>query len=247
MKKPVKYMKRENVVLTQDHKDRVLARLEEVQQKVKKLWGKDVPIPTVTYDLKGLVAGLAYAHQNKIRLHPIFLCENESDYIYDTVAHEYAHIIVHHTHTVPKGKKKIMAHGAEWQDVMSKIGLGPKAGKSWADVIKHKYNPSSIEQKPKRKYGPRKPGGRTVGELMLKIKKLSAAELTALCNRLGVQMASGAAFAEPAPLTDREIKAWQEERKLNNLLHEDFTHLVPQNTVSTAGWAQHVIEHLSSR
>ena len=71
--------------------------------------------PTISYDLRGIKAGVAYLQQNHIKLNRTLLFENQASFIAQTVPHELAHLIVYHVF----GKAK--PHGKEWQFVMQQL------------------------------------------------------------------------------------------------------------------------------
>ena len=110
-------------------------------------------------------------------------------------------------------------------------------------MIKHVYNPSSIDMPIRKKTGPRKPGGRKVGEIILKIKGLKPEELEALKARLGFEIKEA---EEQRPPTPQEIQAAKEQHQLAGLLRSEYAHLRPHDAASYAGWATHVITNLRS-
>lgn len=242
-KKPVKFMQREAVVLTQELKDKCEARTKEIFELAKKLWKIKYVMPTITYDLKSLTCGMAHTGKNLLRFHPIFLAENPSDYLLETVPHEVAHLLVplvgpilRKKHGWPEGKYH--GHGNEWRAIMVAIGRGPKPGQTWKDVIKHAYDPSSIPITPRRKHGPRKPGGKKVGEIIAKIKTLKPDELEALKERLGLDM--DGLMEMLMPPTPEEIAAQAESHELHMVLASKFP-TKRGDSVSVAGWARNVI------
>lgn len=258
-KKPVVFLKREHIVLTKELKAKVEARVKETIELAEKIWGFKLPMPDIRYDLKSRVAGMAYPAWNRLRFHPIFLVENERDYLTETVPHEVAHLLVPHigpkirAAMIKAGKlpkavadKKFMSHGNEWQAIMLGLKRGPRKDQTWKDVIKHVYNPSSIDMPVRKKHGPRQPGGRKVGEILLRIKGLNEEELEALRQRLGAGFEIKLGEKERPP-TPQEIQAAKEHHELMQLLRGEYNHWRPHDVASYAGWANNVITHLEVR
>lgn len=248
--KPVRYLKREQILLTKELKERVEKKILETLKRVKALYQVDIPMPTIHYDLKRLVAGQARHWKNPqdpygvpiktvLRFHPVFLVENTEDYIRETVPHEVAHIAVAY---VWKGKpknpknKKVISHGEEWREMMVKLGVGPKGEQSWTDIIKSFYNPSSLDIPPKKKYGPRKVGGKQVGDIMARIKRLTPEEIAALLARLGIE---GVSKNSP------EVQAEIDELDMHLTNTREYRPL-RKGTLSVAGHALNAIKSLEN-
>ena len=242
--KKTKMLPSETVVLTPELKEQVNARITECIKMAKELWDVDVTFPIVRYDIKTHMGGLCYQTKHLIRLNPI-LVENVTDYIQETVAHEIAHLIVPYVFKKPKeGRAKILSHGPEWQEIMVGLKIGPKPGQTWKDVNKHKYDTSSIELPPRKKHGPRKPGGRKVGEILLKIGTLNEEEMAALVERLGVPI-NIVKVAEPV-ITPEDIIAVRESNQLRELLYNVFADIAPEKG-TLAGWAICAIKDLKEK
>lgn len=83
--------------------------------------GINFPLPAVTFDLVGTVAGQAHYTSNfsgwKIRFNMDLLLENSSNMINDTVPHEVAHLITFALYGVG-----VKAHGPEWQRITKELG-----------------------------------------------------------------------------------------------------------------------------
>ncbi|WP_101775441.1 SprT family zinc-dependent metalloprotease [Pasteurella oralis] len=79
------------------------------------------PVPVVTYQIRGVKAGVAYLQRNEIRLNPILLLENREEFIAQVVPHELAHLIVYQVFG------RVQPHGKEWREVMAVVfDLEPK-------------------------------------------------------------------------------------------------------------------------
>lgn len=248
--KKTPFIPRETVLLTKELKQKVEKQIRLCNARAKKLWNIDVEMPEVRYDLKRLVAGQAISrrtsegHVHKLRLHPVFLVENVKDYIEETVTHEMAHIYCSILHpSTPT--RRVESHGNEWKKIMVALGVGPKPGQDWKRVIQSFYNPASLDIPEKRKYGPRKPGGRKVGDILALIKKLNKEEVAALELRLGISIKDidGAQVAPPPRKpTKRELLTEQEYHGLLEKLQSEYFDERPAKSVSIYGWAKHVIE-----
>ncbi|WP_235972348.1 SprT family zinc-dependent metalloprotease [Spirabiliibacterium falconis] len=89
-------------------------------------------MPSVSYNVRGLKAGVAYLNENEIRLNRTLLEQNPDDFIRETVPHELAHLIVHQHY-----RRRVKPHGKEWQFVMKEVfGLPPN--------VCHEYDTSAV-------------------------------------------------------------------------------------------------------
>lgn len=246
MKKKIKFMEREAVVLTDELKKQCEDRVKETLALAKKLWKVKMAMPEIRYDLKSLCCGMAYPAMNLLRFHPIFLVENETDYIRETIPHEVAHLLVPIVGPILRqkhpnlGSGKIMSHGQEWRMIMEALDRGPKEGQNWKDVIKHVYDPSSIQLPVRKKHGPRKPGGRAVGEIIAKIKGLKEEELAALKSRLGFDI-----NLEAEPSVEQLL--FEKEFTKLIMVVEQYPDVRSANSYTPAGHAIDVIKHLTKR
>lgn len=99
----------------------VLARIAEVEKRT----GWKLPNIEIRYDLNSRrVAGQAvynYADPSRLimRLNPIMWNYNKQHYIYDTVVHEWSHLV----DVYLNGKSS--HHGSNWQSIMRKAGVTP--------------------------------------------------------------------------------------------------------------------------
>ncbi|QIM68938.1 SprT family zinc-dependent metalloprotease [Basfia succiniciproducens] len=76
---------------------------------------RSFPMPTVTYQVRGMKAGVAYLQQNEIRLNRTLLLENSAEFIGQVVPHELAHLLVYQVFG------RVKPHGVEWQTVMNNV------------------------------------------------------------------------------------------------------------------------------
>lgn len=145
-------------LLTPELRAKVEKRVRECLDRAAELWpehkAKFQDAPEIRYDVKNRFGGYAISggpDDWTIRLNLILCYENEAHFIEQTVGHEAAHLIQRVVFgsvkkVVEKGQvvqKKVRPHGAEWREVMVKLGLKP--------LVYHTYDTSSIETKSRRK------------------------------------------------------------------------------------------------
>jgi SprT protein len=160
-------------ILTPELQKKIEARVRECLDIAQKVYPKHAKkfdkLPTILYNIKNTVGGLAYTGGDMdytIRLNLIFCFENEAEFIKQTVGHEAAHLIcdrVFGTFKEVDGKRvKIRPHGTEWKEVMKHLGLVPHRT--------HVYDTTSLDLQPKKR---RKRGATiTVKEIAAMIKRL---------------------------------------------------------------------------
>lgn len=106
-------------------RSRLDSRIAECQQLVSALHPE---FPKVDYTLftRRRAAGLAFGNEHRIALNEVLLRENPETMLRDTVAHEFAHILVwwrylrqtHCPSTAAPALEPPRAHGPEWRAVM---------------------------------------------------------------------------------------------------------------------------------
>lgn len=77
-------------------------------------------MPTISFDLTGTRAGIAYWRRRHIRLNAVLLLENVEHFESDVIPHELAHLLCRAAHG-----KKVAPHGPEWKSFMRKLGVEP--------------------------------------------------------------------------------------------------------------------------
>lgn len=93
----------------------VQRQLKRDLAKASSYFQREFCTPTVSYQVRGLKAGVAYLQQNEIRLNPILLEENGDAFIRQVVPHELAHLLVYQQFG------RVQAHGKEWKMVMEEV------------------------------------------------------------------------------------------------------------------------------
>ncbi len=101
-------------------------RIEECVE-IYRAAGIQMFTPTVSFDLRGRVAGKAiYSARPHVQLNAVLLNENQEEFIADTVGHEVAHLA-----TRTRYGARPSSHGPEWQRMMRLIGQTPSRTHSY--------------------------------------------------------------------------------------------------------------------
>ena len=102
-------------------KDLIQIATEEFIDKWNNQQSKQIPYIHHKFDLKGRVAGQFWHHNIKcwFRWNLPLAIQNSDDFLINTVGHEVAHLITHHTYP------RATSHGYEWKSVMVNLGLEP--------------------------------------------------------------------------------------------------------------------------
>lgn len=96
-------------------KMQVQRKLAESLRLAEDYFNREFPIPSVSYDVRGMKAGVAYLQKNEIKFNRTLLLENPEEFIRQVVPHELAHLIVYQIFG------RVKPHGQEWQNVMNTI------------------------------------------------------------------------------------------------------------------------------
>lgn len=105
---------------------RVTAKLQEGIAKAEAKYGQKFPMPIVSYELRGTVAGYANYRRWSIRLNFELMMQNVDEFIERTVPHELAHLITDRVYPEAhqrgwSGKREV--HGPKWQSVCAVLGM----------------------------------------------------------------------------------------------------------------------------
>ncbi|MDO4431216.1 MAG: SprT family zinc-dependent metalloprotease [Lonepinella koalarum] len=96
-------------------KIQIQRRLRQCLQQSEQFFNRTFPMPEISYDVRGVKAGVAYLQQNCIKMNRTLLLENPEEFIHQVVPHELAHLIVFQVFG------KVKPHGKEWQAVMTEV------------------------------------------------------------------------------------------------------------------------------
>jgi len=102
------------------HLNRDMGEIERCQEEVIKAYemarrelGIVMPIPRITFNLRGTTAGYAFPAENRIDFNPVLLHGNLERFLARTPWHEVAHLI-----SFRKYGRNIRPHGDEWARIM---------------------------------------------------------------------------------------------------------------------------------
>lgn len=115
-------------------KMQVQRKLSASLQLAQSHFKREFPMPEVSYDLRGVKAGVAYLQKNEIKFNRTLLLENSEEFIHQVVPHELAHLIVYQVFG------RVKPHGNEWQFVMNEVFHLP------ADTC-HQFDVQSVQGK----------------------------------------------------------------------------------------------------
>ena len=104
----------------------VSKKLEELRLKAQELYSVNIE-PSVSFDLRGQSAGQANYRTNRIRLNRQLLEKYTTEFVVQTVPHEFAHLVAH-----KKFGRRIKPHGHEWRSVMIALGAKPSRTHNFA-------------------------------------------------------------------------------------------------------------------
>lgn len=118
-------------MLSNQEKSQVNARVNHFIDRANALYGRKMPYPAVTFDVKGTCGGTANGSQWKVSFNAILLKENWEEYMNDTIPHEVAHLVVYELYGVEyrrtrTGRVQRISHGPRWKGVMRDFGCEPK-------------------------------------------------------------------------------------------------------------------------
>jgi SprT protein len=107
--------------LSPEDKSSISKKINEVYEQAKELFPSRLRSwtrPGWDTDMSGVVAGLAYFNQNKMKFNPVLFLRNKEEFLNDTVPHEMAHLIAYKVYGDT-------THGEGWQKTMIALGYPP--------------------------------------------------------------------------------------------------------------------------
>lgn len=84
------------------------------------LSAKRLPMPLLSYELKGNILGQAFYREHMVKINPTYLAHSPHRVIDETVAHEIGHLVAFKIYG-----SYIRPHGKEWQNVCLDMGHYP--------------------------------------------------------------------------------------------------------------------------
>ncbi|OOF58789.1 SprT family zinc-dependent metalloprotease [Rodentibacter myodis] len=96
-------------------KMQVQRKLTESLRLATAYFKREFVMPTVSYDLRGTKAGVAYLQKNEIKFNRTLLLENSTEFIRQVVPHELAHLIIYQVFG------RVKPHGVEWKALMNQV------------------------------------------------------------------------------------------------------------------------------
>ncbi|MCV2884261.1 SprT family zinc-dependent metalloprotease [Aestuariibacter sp. AA17] len=90
-------------------------RINQCYSIANGFFNQHFPLPTVSLNQRGKIAGSANFQRNHIKLNPVLFSENRSVFESEVIPHEVAHLITYHLYG------KVKPHGKEWQNIMTQV------------------------------------------------------------------------------------------------------------------------------
>lgn len=111
------------IAMNEDQQKKIEVWTEKFWKDLQSYFNLPMPVPKITWDLKGLCAGKATRTLVRMNLQ---LWEHSEDEVYQTLGHELCHsaVAIHHLRMVFT-QPWPSSHGKEWKDAMRAIGLPP--------------------------------------------------------------------------------------------------------------------------
>lgn len=95
--------------------ERLIQRVNELCKIANEKLGREFPVPSIRFDLRGTTAGTANAFFNWLNFNVQMAIDNEDDFFNDAVPHELSHIIAVKYFNCRAG------HNREWRYIMEKV------------------------------------------------------------------------------------------------------------------------------
>jgi len=92
----------------------------DVINKINNIYGLSLPIPKLTFDLRGRTGAIAYFADYRINYNDQLMSTNLQYFLDNLVAHEVCHLACNKLHPFIKD-----VHGKEWKDMMVTLGYKP--------------------------------------------------------------------------------------------------------------------------
>ena len=113
--------------------ERVETKILETYLRAQTIFKRTFPLPKVTYEDKGRVAGYANFYEGKLNFSPTLLSENTEHFIENIIPHEVCHLVTRAMYP------HCQSHGQDWKQVMRQLGVPPTRC--------HQYDVSNVARK----------------------------------------------------------------------------------------------------
>lgn len=111
--------------LDDERRQQIIAATAQYIDRAARLYGIDLPLIPVRFDLRGRASGMYKVIKGKsvIRYNPYIFAHYFDHHMPDTIAHEVAHYVTDMRH----GMTSIKPHGVEWRAIMVAFGANTAA------------------------------------------------------------------------------------------------------------------------
>lgn len=136
--------------LTDELKQRLFERIKFYIDFANQKFNSNIPMPTIEFTQRGVIAATAYDGDHKININPELYVRNVEEFLAQIVPHEVAHLVVYilyPTKYVKVGRRwvrTVKPHGKEWKHIMTTFGVEPQRC--------HDFDVSEVKRKNTRKY-----------------------------------------------------------------------------------------------
>ena len=99
--------------------ERVETKILETYLRAQTIFKRTFPLPKVTYEDKGRIAGYANFYEGKLNFSPALLAENTDHFIANVIPHEVCHLVIRAMYP------NCQSHGEDWKKLMKQLGVKP--------------------------------------------------------------------------------------------------------------------------
>ncbi|MFT4993231.1 MAG: SprT protein [Paraglaciecola sp.] len=100
-------------MLTIERQTQIVLRVKECLAQASQRLQRNFPLPHVTFNQRGKIAGCARLQANELRFNRILLNDNYQLFMDEVVPHEVCHLITYQLYG------RVKPHGAQWQRLMA--------------------------------------------------------------------------------------------------------------------------------
>ena len=107
--------------LDNDLKLQAQQRLQYCHQLAEQQLQRRFPLPTLSFDQRGRIAGSARLQSNHIRLNAVLLADNPDEFMHEVIPHEFCHLLVWQLHGRGSLFGRVRPHGPQWKGLMKSL------------------------------------------------------------------------------------------------------------------------------